>query len=141
MAWKLDEIDRKIIELLRENANIPNQKLGKRIGLSEPAARRRVGNLVKRGVIRRFTIDVEEGGGVSALMLISTSPHVQAAKIMASLAKEPGVSSIWETSGDLDVAVSISAQDMDSLNRRIDEIRNIDGVRKTKTSIILKKWK
>ena len=75
MGWKIDEIDRKILELLRESANMPNEKIGKKVGLSEPAARRRVANLVTRGVIKRFTIDVEEGGGVSALVFIATSPH------------------------------------------------------------------
>jgi DNA-binding Lrp family transcriptional regulator len=41
----------------------------------------------------------------------------------------------------MDVAVLLSASDMDSLNRRIDEIRNLPAVKKTKTSIVLKKWR
>jgi DNA-binding Lrp family transcriptional regulator len=141
MAWKIDEIDRKIIELLRENATQPNASIGKKVGLSEPAARRRVSNLVSRGVIRRFTIDVEEGGGVQALVFISTSPHVSSEKIARQLAGEEGVGSIWETSGDMDVVVTLSAPDMDSLNRRLDHIRTLEAIKKTKTSVIMKKWR
>lgn len=141
MAWKIDETDRKIIEMLRENANIPNAKLGKAVGLSEPAARRRVANLVSRGVIRRFTIDVEEGGGVQALVFLSTSPHVSSEKIAKQLSGEPGVGAIWETSGDMDVAITLSAPDMGSLNKRLDEIRGMDAVKKTQTSVIMKKWR
>jgi DNA-binding Lrp family transcriptional regulator len=141
MAWKIDEIDRKILEILRENAQLPNEKLGKKVGLSEPAARRRVANLVSRGVIRRFTIDVEEGGGIQALVFLSTAPHISAEKIVKQLATEAGIGSIWETSGDMDIAVTISAPDMDALNKRIDEMRALDVIRKTKTSIIMKKWR
>lgn len=141
MAWKIDEIDRKILEILRENASMPNAALGKKVGLSEPATRRRVANLVSRGVIRRFTIDVEEGGGVSALVFIATSPHVPAEKIMKSLQKEPGVGHIWELSGEIDIAITLYAQDISGLNKRIDGIRNMDGIKKTNLSVILKKWK
>lgn len=141
MVWKIDEIDRKLLELLRENAHIPNVALGKKVGLSEPAARRRVAALVKRGVIRRFTIDVEEGGGVSALVFIATSPHMPAEKIMGRLQKEPGVGSIWELSGEIDISITLHAQDIDGLNKRIDGIRNMDGIRKTNLSVVLKKWK
>ena len=141
MAWKLDEIDRKLLEILRESANMPNAALGKKVGLSEPAARRRVAALVKHGVIKRFTIDVAEGGGVSALVFIATSPHMSAEKIMGKLQKEPGVGSIWELSGEIDIALTLYAQDIDGLNKRIDDIRNMDGIKKTNLSVILKKWK
>jgi DNA-binding Lrp family transcriptional regulator len=141
MSWKIDEIDRKIIEILRADARMSNEKLGKKVGLSEPAARRRVANLVSRGVIRRFTIDVEEGGGIQALVYISTSPHASSDKVAKALASEAGIGSVWEVSGDMDFAISISAPDMDSLNKRVDEIRALEIVRKTKTSIIMKKWR
>ena len=141
MACKIDETDRRILELLRENARIPNAKLGKKVGLSEPAARRRVANLVSRGVIRRFTVDVEEGGGVQAQVSVSTSPHATFDKISKALSGIAGLGSMWEISGDMDMRIILSAADMDSLNRKIDEIRAMPEIRRTKTSIILKKWR
>jgi len=141
VAWKIDEIDRKILEFLRENAQISNEKLGKKVGLSEPAARRRVANLVSRGVIRRFTIDVDEGGAVSALVFLSTSPHASSESVVKALEKEAGIGNVWEVSGDMDFAVILSAPDMGSLNKKVDELRALDVIRKTKTSIIMKKWR
>jgi len=141
MAWKIDETDRKIMEILRENARIANEKLGEKIGLSEPAARRRVANLISRRVIRRFTVDIEEGGAVSALVYLSTSPHASSDKVFRQLKGQDGVGSVWEVSGDMDFALTLAAQDMDALNRRVDELRALDSIRKTKTSIIMKKWK
>ncbi len=141
MGWKMDEIDRKILQLLSENARMPNQRIGKKVGLSEPAARRRVAALSSRGVIRRFTIDVEESGGVCALVFITTSPEVSSERMARELSREEGVWRIWELSGETDVALLLSAPDMETLNRRVDELRSMRSVKKTSTSIIMKKWK
>lgn len=141
MGWKLDEIDRKILEILNENARVSNEKLGKTVGLSEPAARRRVAALVARGVIRRFTIDVNETGGVSALVFVHTSPRQPSEKVARALRGLEGVGSEWELSGEIDAALTLFAPDIESLNRLIDRIREIEGVERTELSVILKKWK
>lgn len=141
MAWKIDEIDRKILELLRENARMQNEKLGKKVGLSEPAARRRVSNLLSRGVIRRFTVDVEEGGAVQALVSVSVAPSAQSQKIVKELGKTEGVGSIVEISGDADLVVQIHAPDMDTLNARIDQMRHHPEITGTKTNMVMKKWR
>lgn len=141
MAWKMDEIDRKILEILREDARIANEALGKKIGLSEPAARRRVANLATRGVIRRFTIDVEEGGAVQAIVLVALQPSAQSEKLLKELMRAPGVTALFEISGDSDLVVRLSAPDMDELNRRIDAMRHHPEVTATKTNMVLRKWK
>ena len=141
MKWKLDETDQKILGALRQNARMPNRKLGKMVGLSEPAARRRVAALVANRAIRRFTIDVEESGGVSAIVFISTSPHFPTEKLAKKLEAEDGVDSVWELSGDVDVAVTLFATDIAALNSRIDRIRQMEGVEETSLSVILRKWK
>ena len=52
---KLDDIDRKIIELLVENGCLSYVELGKRVNLSRVAVRDRVDQLMERGVIEKFT--------------------------------------------------------------------------------------
>ncbi|MCX8174817.1 MAG: Lrp/AsnC family transcriptional regulator [Candidatus Micrarchaeota archaeon] len=141
MAWKMDEIDRKILAILRENANIPNAALGKKVGLSEPAARRRVANLLKRGVIRRFTIEVSQAGAVSAIVFVRASPQIPLPRIAGEISKVDGVGFLYELSGQIDIAFSIFAQDIESLNAKIDAIREIKGVEKTELAIIMKKWR
>ena len=141
MAWKMDEIDRKILEILREDARIANEALGKKVDLSEPAARRRVANLVSRGVIRRFTVDVEEGGAVQALVFVTLLPSAASDKIMRELTRANGVTALFEISGDTDMVVRLAAPDMDELNRRIDTLRHHPEITATKTNMVLKKWK
>ncbi|MCX6770354.1 MAG: Lrp/AsnC family transcriptional regulator, partial [Candidatus Micrarchaeota archaeon] len=126
---------------LRQDARLPNAAIGKKVGLSEPAARRRVGNLLLHGVIKRFTVDIAEGGGVSALVFIHTTPHVPSKKMAKALEAEPGIGSVWELSGNVDAAITIFAPDIGTLNEKIDKIRNMEGVERTELSVILKKWK
>jgi len=141
MTWKMDEIDRKILEILCEDARIANEALGKKVDLSEPAARRRVANLVTRGAIRRFTVDVEEGGAVQAIVLVTLLPSAASDKILKELMRSEGVTALFEISGDSDLVVRLAAPDMDELNRRIDSIRHHPEVTATKTNMVLRKWK
>ncbi|MEM4348006.1 MAG: Lrp/AsnC family transcriptional regulator [Candidatus Anstonellaceae archaeon] len=141
MVWKIDEVDRQILQILQADASITNEEIGKKVGLSEPAVRRRVKNLVKQGIIRRFTIDISESWSVSALVLVSTSPEANQEKLMKLICLQEWVKSAWEISGEMDIAVMVCAPDLESLNRCIDEIRKISGVVKTQTHIIMKKRK
>ena len=141
MAWKMDDVDRKILEILREDARIANEALGKKVGLSEPAARRRVANLVTRGVIRRFTVDVEEGGAVQAIVFVTMLPSAASEKIVRELMRAPGVTGLFEISGDTDLVVRLAASDMDELNSRIDTLRHHPEITATRTNMVLKKWK
>jgi DNA-binding Lrp family transcriptional regulator len=115
--------------------------LGKKVGLSEPAARRRVANLVTRGVIRRFTVDVEEGGAVQAIVFVTMLPSAASEKIVRELMRAPGVTALFEISGDTDLVVRLAAPDMEELNRRIDTLRHHPEITATKTNMVLKKWK
>jgi DNA-binding Lrp family transcriptional regulator len=66
--YALDPVDLKIIELLKKDGRMPFVELGKRVGLSEAAVRRRVKILQERGIIKRFTVEVDEGFQVSAVI-------------------------------------------------------------------------
>jgi Lrp/AsnC family transcriptional regulator, leucine-responsive regulatory protein len=57
----LDQIDHEILAILKDDARIPYQALGARVHLSANAAADRVRRLVRTGVIRRFTIEVDHG--------------------------------------------------------------------------------
>ncbi|MCX8196740.1 MAG: Lrp/AsnC family transcriptional regulator [Candidatus Micrarchaeota archaeon] len=141
MALKIDEKDRQILRILQEDSRTPNELIGRKVGLSEAATRRRIKNLLKQGIIRRFTIDVAESQTVSALVLLSLSPQANIEKVVQHLLKQEGIESIWEISGEIDVALIIGAPDISSLNSRIDKIRMVAGVTKTQTCVVLKKRK
>lgn len=55
----LDDMDRRIVEILVEDARISLKELAQRVGLSSPSASERLRRLEERGVIRAFTIEVD----------------------------------------------------------------------------------
>lgn len=57
---KIDELDRQILKILEEDGRISYRQLGQKLGIEESTARKRVIRLKEKGVIERFTIDVNE---------------------------------------------------------------------------------
>ena len=109
-----------------------------KVGLSEAAVRRRVSNLVKEGTIKRFTIDVDEPqSATSAITYVSVSPSAPTADVSRKLKSVKGVETIYETTGSFDIAAIIKGASISEVNKSV-EIRRLEGVLKTETTIILR---
>ncbi|MEM4281315.1 MAG: Lrp/AsnC family transcriptional regulator [Candidatus Caldarchaeum sp.] len=135
---EVDEADRAIIEILKEDARKSFTEIAKQLKLSEGAVRRRVKNLVDKGVIKSFTIELAKDYAVKALTFISVTPSVPTPEVADKLVKITGVDEVYEITGANDVMAVISVPSMTHLNKVIEEIRNIQGVNETNTSIVLR---
>ncbi len=135
----MDETDEKILQILRSEARTPYTEISKVTGLSEGAVRKRIGNLVKSGVIRRFTIDTSIGD-VKALILISTAPSTPTHKVAQTVKAVAGVDSVFEVTGEYDISALAYGSDIAEVNRIIDEIRGVEGVQNTRTLFVLRSW-
>lgn len=127
----MDAIDEKILEMLKEDARMPNVHIGRRIGLTEGAVRNRIRNLVKAGVIKRFTVETRSAG-LEALVLIQAVPALTRAVVhrMKRITRE-----VFETSGEYDIAAMLHTKDMEDLNSLVDLVRSIKGVQRTLTLV------
>lgn len=134
----MDETDLRIIDILKKDARKPFVEIGKELGLSEGAVRRRVKNLVRSGVITRFTIELERGYAVRAITFINVNPGTPTPKVSERLISLDGVETVYELTGEYDAAVILSASNVAELNKHIEEIRRIEGVRNTNTAIVLR---
>lgn len=134
----LDDKDRRILDILKEDARRSFVDIGKAVNLSEPAVRRRVKRLMDSGVIRRFTIEADVGQGASAIALISVNPSIPTVQISSKLLAMSGVEAVYEITGQYDIAVILSGSNIASINKCIDDIRRLNGVGNTNTVIILK---
>jgi len=129
----MDDTDVRILNLLRENSRTKNTEIARQVGLTERAVRARIEKLTRDGVIKKFTI-VTTPIGVEGLVLIGT----QVGRTGAVKEKARQMSdSVFECSGDFDVAVRLRADSLDELNRRVDDLRSFPGVLKTSTLIKL----
>ncbi len=77
--------------------------------------------------------------GIEAIVSISCDSNVYTTTITRKLANIPGVTELMEISGDYDIVAKIKVKDVIELNKVIETIRSIKGVKSTLTSLVLKK--
>ncbi|MEM2211887.1 MAG: Lrp/AsnC ligand binding domain-containing protein [Candidatus Nezhaarchaeales archaeon] len=92
---------------------------------------------VKSGVIKCFTI---ETGAVEAITLVVVDPSTSSEGVVSSISKLTGVRRVYEVTGDFDAVALISTGDVAAMNKCIDQIRSIPGVRSTKTMVVLRSY-
>jgi DNA-binding Lrp family transcriptional regulator len=136
----LDEIDSKIINLLRRDSRMSFIELGNLVGLSEGAVRNRVRNLMKEGVIKRFTVETHIKEGVKSIVLVSSNPLIPTPTIAERIRSLHGVEAVYEVTGQYDLAVVLVGEDITAVNRAIEGIRKIEGIQNTNSLIVLKGW-
>jgi len=81
-SFPLDEIDRRILEILIDDARISLKELASQIKLSSPSTSERLRRLEERGAIRAFTVDVDPralGYELQAIVRIRPMPGKLAA--------------------------------------------------------------
>ena len=135
---RLDEIDKRLLELLKKDARMSYVELGAKVGLSEAAVRRRIKRLQDEGIIKRFTVEIEVGQGASALTLVSVMPSTPTSEVSMRIKSLPGVQRVYEITGQYDIAVLITGSNIAEVNKSIDDIRKSKGVATTNTIIILR---
>jgi DNA-binding Lrp family transcriptional regulator len=133
-----DKIDDEILKFLKEDSRESFVDIGKKLKLSESAVRRRVKNLTDSKVIKKFTIEIGEQNATKAIVLISVESSMDTSKVSARLTKLDGVKTVYEITGQYDIAVIISAPNITEINASIDSLRKVPGVSDTNTVIILR---
>ncbi len=74
---KIDERDKKIIEILKENSRAPYNEIAKIIGISDVGVKKRIEKLVDNGIIKKFTIDVDLKKPYKILLLLKGEPKIK----------------------------------------------------------------
>ena len=129
----MDETDAKILNLLRENSRTKNTEIARQVNLTERAVRARIEKLVRESIIRKFTIETSPVGFEGIVLIDTNVGRTVAVKEKARQLSE----SVFECTGEFDVAVRLRADTLDELNRRVDELRAFPGVLRTTTLIKL----
>jgi len=136
----MDDIDSEIIKILKNDGRATYSDIGKRVGLSEGGVRKRIKALVDSGVIRRFTIKVGLTEGAEAITLLSINPSFPTSEVSKVLKKFPNVETVYEVTGQYDIAVIISGLNIAEVDECLEKIRRVDGVVNSNTMIILRSW-
>jgi len=137
-SGNIDSVDEKILAILKEDSRKSFVEIAKSVNLSEAAVRRRVSNLIGSGIISKFTIQTNIGPQANAITLLSVNPSYPTSEISNRLKKTKGVESIYEITGEYDVAVIVAGANIAEINGTIDEIRKLTGIDDTNTVVVLK---
>ncbi|WP_210418616.1 Lrp/AsnC family transcriptional regulator [Aliikangiella coralliicola] len=139
MSDKLDDKDRKLISLLRDNARMPVVILAKKLGVSRATVQNRINKLEQNGVVQGYTLKLKpeaESHLVRLFMNITVKAKNETA-VIKDLQSFPQVVAIHHTSGHWDLMAEIRAESLPSLNTLLGEIRLIDGIEQTETNLLL----
>jgi len=138
---KIDDLDLQILSELSEDAAISVPKLSKKIKVNSSVVYSRIKRLVKRKLIERFTIvvnDQELGYQVKALTGINMDSKKRD-NVIDELFKVNGVREIAEVTGRFDILVTMYAKSLDEMHKLVsDKIGLIDGVISSESFIEMK---
>lgn len=137
----MDDLDRRIVGCLLEDARATFAAIGGEVGLSAPAVKRRVDRMLDRGDIRGFSAVVDPaamGWTTEAYVEVHCSGTVSPVDLRASLERIPEVVEACTVSGSADALVHMLAADIRHLEQALERLRttgkNID---RTESVIVL----
>lgn len=134
---RLDDIDEKILSILRKNARTPNVEIARIVGLTEGAIRHRIERLISDKIIERFTIETSNATNYGVVM---TKAKHETKKMMADVAAAHIAKEAYEISGEYDGCFVIEGATLEEVDSKVDMIRKIKSVADTRTFISFKKW-
>ncbi len=143
-AIELDNIDRRILTALQNNARISNVELARMVGLSPSPCLRRVKTLEDCGVIQRYVSLLDQGAvgfPVSVFVNVTLERQVESAleQFEAAIGKRPEVLECYLMTGDADYLLRVVTSDLASYERfLVDHLTRIPGVSSIKSSFALK---
>ena len=139
---RLDDLDMKLLFELTKDGNISVPILSKKLGINASVLYSRIKRLVKKKLIKKFTIDIDNsllGIGVKATVGINRDPKLKI-EISKRLLEVDEITSISEVTGRFDIMVQIYAKDLENLHTVvIEKIGKIEGIQNTETFVELQK--
>ena len=136
----MDEIDRKIVALLRENARRSFKDIGGYVHLTAPAVKRRVDRLEEEGVLLGYTAIVDPqafGWHSEAFVDLYCEGHMPGEAVKRAVEQEPGVVSAHTVAGEASAMLHVRARDTKDLEDTLERIRSTDGITRTVTEVVL----
>ena len=135
----LDRIDSEILSILRDDARIPYQTLGDRVHLSANAAADRVRRLVRTGVIRSFTIDVDHGRLGRDLEAVIDVRAADVDRFRRGALTCPEVTRLAHVTGRTDFQVHVHVAGTAGLNALLQRFTTEFGAAETLTTVVLER--
>jgi Lrp/AsnC family leucine-responsive transcriptional regulator len=137
----MDQIDRRIIEMLRADGRMSFRDLADKVGLGANTVADRVRRLTESGVIEGFEARVDLaalGLGVEAIIDVKLRPGVAAPQFEAAVMNIAGIIELTLMTGAFDYMVRVACRDQTHLMQIIEQLRASSGAQDTQSRVILR---
>jgi DNA-binding Lrp family transcriptional regulator len=135
-----DDVDHKILALLTANGRATFAEVGEAVGLSAPAAKRRVDRLVEEGTITGFSALVDPavvGATMEAFIEIYCRGRTSPDALQSIVEPHPAVTEAYTVTGEADALVHLRCAGVNELESTLELIRADERVVRTSTVIVL----
>lgn len=132
----MDELDRKIIQLMQKNARMPVKEIAQQISLTSPAVSSRIHRLEQEGVISGYTVLLhrpDESNRVQALISVQTAPDARE-EFLSVVQSDPDVLQCYRVTGVYNFTVKVSCASIEELEHLLTKLQQLGT---TNTQIIL----
>ena len=139
MAHRLDDLDHRLLDLLRVNARLPAVHLARALGCSRTTVRARLSALERGGVITGYTVSISHPTPrrcIRALLMVAVESRAEAT-VTDALTGMHEISRLYSVSGRFDLCALLSTDSTEELDRLLDRVRAVDGVSETFSTVIL----
>lgn len=138
----MDDTDRQLIGLLRDNARTSVASLAKSLGVSRGTVQNRIDRLIDGGTIQGFTVRAKPEAAptrIRAIMMIGVEGE-RSDHILKVLRGFPEVSVVHTTNGRWDMVVELTTESLEGFDRALHRIRQVQGVSASETSLLLSSY-
>ncbi len=140
---KLDNIDKKILNILQDNGRITNAKLASEVGVSPPTMLERVKRLEKAGIIKQYValVDLDKvGKGTLVIVAVSLAFHQLSSldRCKKEISQLGEILECYHVSGEEDFALKVAVKDVKEYEDFVvNKLARIQGVTKIKSTFVL----
>ncbi|MCI4434294.1 MAG: Lrp/AsnC family transcriptional regulator [Thermoplasmata archaeon] len=138
---KLDEIDLKILDILKTDARSSLEEISKNVGISKSTVHYRIKRMIDKGVIEKFSTKLNYkalGYDIYALSCVKAKYHQHSMEEIAKKIRQvDGVESVFVILGEMDFLITIRAKNKDELKRIVEKIISFPEIDHSSTYLVI----
>jgi DNA-binding Lrp family transcriptional regulator len=135
----MDDVDRRLIALLRDDGRASVAALAKQLGVARGTVQNRLAKLEAGGTIVGYSVRLKpqhEEQRIRGLMTVAVEGN-RAEAVLKALRGEPAVIALHTTNGRWDIVAEVRADSLQAFDAVLTRIRQLDGIASTETSLLL----
>lgn len=136
-----DNVDQKILRILRTDGRASHAYIAKEVGLSAPAVGERIRKLESSDIIKAYEAVLSPealGLNICAYVAISPQPRNPAANLVANLSKLPEIEELHAVAGSYGYVAKVRVGSTEALDEFLDRLFELEGVERTETTMVLR---